>query len=78
MFYEVVKQGQHLYFYKIDNKLDMDDETDEEDGEAIHGLLIMTMIRTIDKTTSNIKKKKKSVALLSLKMCVKTLLSFII
>lgn len=78
MFYEVVKQGQHLYFYKIDNKLDMDDETEEEDGEAIQGLLIITIIRTIDKTTSNIKNKKRNVALFSLKMCVKTLLLFII
>ena len=74
----MVKQGQHLYFYKIDNKLDMDDETDEEDGEAIQGLLIIPIIRTIDKTTSNIKNKKRNVALLSLKMCVKTLLLFII
>lgn len=56
----------------------MDDETEEEDGEAIQGLLIITIIRTIDKTTSNIKNKKRNVALFSLKMCVKTLLLFII
>lgn len=51
---------------------------DEEEGVASHGLFKITMIRTIDKTTSSIKNIKRIVALLSLNIRVKTLLSFII